>query len=492
MLCQLGSPIAFLVVRHRKTSASNGRARSVRSLRGLGRNKLALVWAPLVVATLALLPAAVPAGTGARAFAQQPQQATVRGATVEGITEYTLANGLRVLLFPDPSKPTITVNITYLVGSRHEGYGETGMAHLLEHLLFKGTPKHPQIFQELTERGANPNGTTWYDRTNYFETFPASDENLEWALDLEADRMVNSFVAREHLESEMTVVRNEFESGENDPFNVLFERVLSTAFLWHNYGKSTIGARSDIENVPIERLQGFYRKYYQPDNALLVVAGQFDEERTLALIEQKFGAIPRPVREGASMLYPTYTMEPTQDGERSVTLRRVGDVQVVIAAYHMPPGSHEDYAAVDILAHVLGDTPSGRLHKALVETGKAASTGAYGFQLREPGVLFLFAQVRADQSLEEARDILLSTVEGLVTQPPTQEEVERARTALLTEIELSLNSSERVGLRLTEWAANGDWRLIFIHRDRLRALTTEHVGRVASAYLKPSTRTVGL
>jgi len=169
-----------------------------------------------------------------------------RGASVEGITEYDLSNGLRVLLFPDPSKTSTTVNITYLVGSRNENYGETGMAHLLEHMLFKGSPNHRNIPQELTEHGARPNGTTWFDRTNYFETFQGTDENLNWALALESDRMVNSFVAKKDLDSEMTVVRNEFEMGENNPASILEERVLSTAYLWHNYGKSTIGSRSYI------------------------------------------------------------------------------------------------------------------------------------------------------------------------------------------------------------------------------------------------------
>ncbi|MCC6743258.1 MAG: insulinase family protein, partial [Acidobacteria bacterium] len=176
-----------------------------------------------------------------------------RVTSVEGITEYRLANGLRVLLFPDQTKQTITVNITYLVGSRHENYGETGMAHLLEHLVFKGTPNHQNIPQELTQHGAQPNGTTSFDRTNYFETFAATDENLDWALDLEADRMVNSFIAKKDLDSEMTVVRNEFERGENSPSGILFQRIFSTAYLWHNYGKSTIGAKSDLENVPIDR-----------------------------------------------------------------------------------------------------------------------------------------------------------------------------------------------------------------------------------------------
>src|SRR3989449_1880770 len=290
-----------------------------------------------------------------------PLAAQQQITSVEGITEYRLANGLRVLLFPDQSKPTVTVNITYLVGSAQEGYGETGMAHLLEHLQFKGSKGHTNIYQELTSRGARTNASTWFERTNFFETLQATDANLQWALGLEADRMVNSFIARKDLDSEMTVVRNEFERGENDPSSVLEERVLSTAFLWHNYGHSTIGARSDIENVPIDRLQAFYRRFYQPDNAILLVAGKFDEAKTLGLVTKYFGPIPKPQR----VLQSNYTVEPTQDGERSVTLRRVGEVQGVVVAYHLPAGSHPDFAALDVAGAVLGVSPSGRLYKAL-------------------------------------------------------------------------------------------------------------------------------
>ena len=182
--------------------------------------------------------------------------------SVEGITEYKMDNGLSVLLFPDNSSQTITVNITYKVGSRNEGYGEKGMAHLLEHMAFKGTPGHPNIPQELSSHGARPNGTTWYDRTNYYETFNATEDNLDWALDLEADRMVNSFIAKKDLDSEFSVVRNEFEMGENNPSGVLEEQVNNAAYLWHNYGKSTIGSLSDIERVPIDNLKAFYKKYY--------------------------------------------------------------------------------------------------------------------------------------------------------------------------------------------------------------------------------------
>src|SRR4051794_12493284 len=243
-------------------------------------------------------------------------------ASVGGIPEYRLDNGFQVLLFPDPSKPTVTVNLTVLVGSRHEGYGETGMAHLLEHMVFKGTPTHPNIPRALQERGARFNGSTWVDRTNYYETMPASEDNLNFALALESDRLVNSFVKQEDLLSEMTVVRNEFERGENSPSNLLNQRMMSAAYDWHNYGKSTIGNRTDIERVPIKNLQAFYKKYYQPDNCLLVIAGRFDEAKTIKAVEKYFGALPKPTRK----LDRTYTEEPAQDGERAVTLRRVGDV----------------------------------------------------------------------------------------------------------------------------------------------------------------------
>src|SRR5213593_605365 len=409
--------------------------------------------------------------------------------SVEGITEYRLqSNGLRILLFPDLSKPTITVNVIYLVGSRQENYGETGMAHLLEHLLFKGSTKHTNVPKELQDHGSRPNGTTWFDRTNYFETFQASDANLEWALDLEADRMVNSFVAQKDLDSEMTVVRNEFERGENSPMDVLEERVMSTAFLWHNYGKSTIGARSDIENVPIERLQAFYRNYYQPDNAILLVAGKFDEARTLGLITKYFGPIPKPQR----VLQPNYTVEPTQDGERSVTLRRVGEVQGVVVAYHLPAGSHPDFAALNVAAEILGDSPSGRLYKALVETKKATNVAGYSYQLKEPGVALFSTSVRKESSLEDARATLLRTIDDVASKPFTSEEVERARARMLKEFDLLLNSSDRVGLRISEWAGMGDWRLMFLNRDRVRNVTPDDVQRVAKHYLKPDNRTVGL
>lgn len=414
-------------------------------------------------------------------------QGITRVTSVEGIAEYRLPNGLRVLLFPDQAKQTITVNITYLVGSRHENYGETGMAHLLEHLVFKGTPKHPNIPQELTTRGTSPNGTTWYDRTNYFETFAATEDNLDWALDLEADRMINSYIAKKDLDSEFSVVRNELESGENDPTGVTIQKLMAVAFDWHNYGKDTIGARSDVENVPIDRLQAFYKRYYQPDNAVLLVAGKFDEAKTLNLINQKFGAIPKPDR----VIAKNYTIEPVQDGERTVTVRRVGDIQFVAAGYHVPPDSHPDMATMEVLQSIMTTPPSGRLYKSLIESKKAVQTFPFNPPMKEPGYLMFGAVVDKAASLEAARDAMIDTLENFAKEPPSAEEVERAKTAYLKNVDLILSDPNRIGLGLSDYIARGDWRLFFIQRDRVKGVTPADVQRVARSYFKTQNRTIG-
>jgi zinc protease len=408
--------------------------------------------------------------------------------SVEGITEYRLDNGLRILLFPDPSASRVTVNCTVLTGSRQEGYGETGMAHLLEHMVFKGTPQHPDVPKALRDHGASFNGTTWYDRTNYFETMDGTDENLEFAIRLEADRLVNSYIRREDLASEMTVVRNEFEMGENNPEYMLRQRMIAVAYEWHNYGKSTIGNRSDIERVPIENLQGFYRKHYQPDNAVLVVAGKFDEKKALGYIGKYFGPLKKPARK----LDTTYTEEPPQDGERNVILRRVGTVGAVGAAYHIPAGAHPDFAAVEVLEQVLVPEPSGRLYKALVVAKKASSLRGGAEALHDPGTFMVMAQVDRGQPVEEVRDIMLKVLENLPQEKVTAEEVARAKAKLLRDRELRLAKSNTIGTELSEWAAMGDWRLLFLHRDRVAKVTADDVNRVAAKYLIRNNRTAGV
>lgn len=413
--------------------------------------------------------------------------------SIEGITEYRLDNGTQVLLFPDPSKSMVTVNMTVFVGSRHEGYGEAGMAHLLEHMLFKGTPSHPDVPKALTARGADFNGTTWLDRTNYYETLPATSErqaqeNLEFALRFEADRLLASHVRAEDLASEMTVVRNEFERGENSPQRVLMQRVQAAAYEWHNYGRSTIGNRSDIERVPIDRLQAFYRKFYRPDNIMLVVAGKFDPEQCIDLVEKYFGVLKSP----DMPLDRTYTTEPPQDGERTVVLRRVGNTQLIDLAYHVPSGGDRDYAAVEMLAYIFGAEPSGRLYKELVLTELASSTNAYAMALHDPGLIMFGAEVAKEKSLEEARQALIDTVEKVGDKPITQDELNRARTQFLKDRELRSNDSKEIAIELSEWASQGDWRLYFLFRDYIEAITADEVTAAAKKYLLRTNRTVGL
>ena len=410
-----------------------------------------------------------------------------QAASVEGVTEYRLANGLRVLLMPDASKPTTTVNVTYLVGSRHENYGETGMAHLLEHLVFKGTPTIPNVFAELGRRGMRFNGTTSFDRTNYFETFSANDESLDWALAMEAERMTGSTFSKADLDTEMSVVRNEFEMGENNPRLVLWKRLQALAFDWHNYGNVTIGARSDVENVDIDRLRAFYRTYYQPDNAALIVAGRFEPTKTLAAIVKHFGPIPKPAR----VLPRFYTTDPVQDGERTVTVRRAGSQKLVGILFRTMSGAHPDAVAVDALGEIMTIAPAGRMYRALVETKKATAVETWMLGLADPGTLIFWAQVPLEDPVEPARDAMIATLADLAKQPITAEEVARVRAKSINSYDQLFNDPEKLAVAFSEAIALGDWRLIYLGRDQWRRLQPADVQRVGLAWLKPANRTVG-
>lgn len=443
---------------------------------GCGANATPIVAAPAPVRPARPLPPVA---------VRPPNASKVR--SVEGITEYALPNGFRFLLVPDGTQSTVTVNVTYFVGSLHEGNGETGMAHLLEHMTFKGTPTHHNVMKLIDGRGGHGNGSTWNDRTNYFETISAAGDNLDWALALEADRMQNCTIAEDELKTEFSVVRNEFEMGENNPQGILDERMTSTAYLWHNYGKSTIGSRSDIERVPVVALRAFYNKYYQPDNAMLVVSGKFDQPATIAAIERHFGVIPKPAR----VLVPPYSVEPVQDGERSVTLRRNGDVHVVGTTYHTVGGGSPDYAAVSAAISILTRKPSGRLYKALVSTKLAANVAGSDYAFRDPGVATFMTEVRDPKNVAKVRDALIANVEGLGSAKLDDAELERWRNSELKEFDLLFANSESVAIQLSEYAALGDWRTLFAHREQVKKVTLADVTRIAKTYFKASNRTLG-
>ncbi|QPF73361.1 insulinase family protein [Roseateles sp. DAIF2] len=404
-----------------------------------------------------------------------------------GISEYRLANGLQVLLFPDASRPSITVNLVYRVGSRHEGAGEAGMAHLLEHLLFRGTPEFPDIPGELSRRGIAYNGSTTADRTNYFSSFNADEATLAFMLKLEANRMLRSRILQADLEREMPVVRNELEIGENNPAQLLRQRVLGIAYRFHPYGQPTIGTLSDLQHVPIERLREFYRLHYRPDNAVLMVAGQVDPARALALIEREFGALPRPMRARPEV----YTVEPPQDGERVVSLRRVGGAPLLVAAYHVPALAHPDCAALALLTPLLVQSGSGSLHKALVEGKLANQVFAGGCGGWDPGLFHVGVAPAPGVELRELEQRLFEELESRSHQGFAAAEVQRAVTQFELGYRQILKQPERAVLLLSEAVAAGDWRLIFKTLEEARRVTPEDLRRVATRYLRASNRSYG-
>jgi len=424
--------------------------------------------------------------TAARTAA--PAAAPQKGASVEGITEYTLANGMKVLLVPDEAKPTITVNIVYKNGSRHESYGESGMAHILEHILFNGTKRFPGGMKELEALGAEFNGTTWLDRTHYYVSFKADDAKLLRALEIEADRMRNARVEQPILDKEMKIITNEFEIGENSPGRVLMQRVNHAAFDWHAYGRDTIGAKSDIQNVKLDYVRAYYDRFYQPDNAVLVVAGRIEEAKTLALVNKLFGAIPRPTR----TLHATYTVDGVQDGERSVTLRRSGGTPIVTVAYKVPAASHVDAATLNAVADMLTDTPGGRLYKALVETHLATEISSMGLGTQEPGLLQFIATLPKDGDPEKVKAVLIQELEGLGDKPFTQEELTAAKLRIAKQYDMQQADTKSLAIGLTEHIAAGDWRLFHLTRDRIAKTTTIAARNAAQTYFRTANRTVGM
>ena len=409
-------------------------------------------------------------------------------ASVEGMNEYVLDNGVKVLLFSDRSQPKITINSTVLVGSRDEGYQESGMSHLLERLLFKGTELYPRIQDALSDRGASFRGSTSFDRTSFIETLNATDENLEFAIQLEADRFVNGKLLSEDLQKEIAFVRSEMDKRDNSPVEALRDQMLSSCYRRHAYGRSLLGNKLDIERVSVESLRAFYRKHYRPDNVVLLIAGSFDEKKTIGLVRKYFGPIEKP----AVPIAKQYASEPPQEGERTTVTRRVGNVQLAGCLYHIPSGADPEFASLELLAAILADEPRGRLHKSLVETKKANKAHCDTFRVHDPGVLGFFVQVPPEKPIEEAQLALLSVLENMEANPISAEEVDWAKQQLLNKNELSSSKMESLADDLGDWAAIGDWRLYFLHRDAIEKATAEQIQQVALKYLVRNNRTLGL
>ncbi|CAA7390073.1 M16 family metallopeptidase [Chryseobacterium fistulae] len=420
-------------------------------------------------------------------FSQKIESPTFVG-NIEGIKEYSLNNGMRVLLLSDQSQSNMVVNIVYNVGSKDEGYGEKGMAHLLEHMLFKSTKNMGDIKKQLSDKGGQANGTTWFDRTNYYEIFPSSDENLKWSLQMEADRMINATILQSDLDKEFSVVRNEFEIGENNPTRVMMQNVFSSGYTWHNYGNSTIGSKEDIERVKAPTLRKFYEKYYQPDNATLIVAGKFDEKNALQYISEYFSAIPKPSRE----LGGTYTVEPAQNGEKYFEIKRNNDQQIIAAGYHTSAFADKDYAALAALYEILTSDPSGYLYKSLVETQKISSVWTFSPVVRDPGMVYFNFDVPKDKDLNQATNFVKAELDKVASNKYTADDLKRAKAKLIKDIENEKNNTVNFAINLTEIVGAGNYKLGFIYRDNVEKLTIEDINRVAQKYFKSNNRTLGV
>lgn len=406
------------------------------------------------------------------------------GQPINGVAQYQLANGLTVLLGPDESKPTMTINLVYKVGSRHEGPGEAGMAHLLEHMLFKGTTAIPDPKKELTRRGIDWNGTTWYDRTNYFGQFNASDSTRDWMLDWLADTMHNIQIDTGKLKSERPVVINEMEAGENSPNSVLYHQLMATAYGFHPYSRSVIGALSDVDAVHPSNLQTFYQRYYRPDNAVLIVTGQFDTKSTLTAIQERFGGIPRP---GTPIPQP-WTLDPAQQGEREVVVRRNGGVPLMLAGYHTPAGATRDNVALGLLAEMLTREPDGPLYRELVKPGYAVSVGASSTDLHDPGMLIFSATLASPDKQKLVWDTVRKVVEG--EQPLTQEALDRTKQDIRNGMQRLTDDPEALAMALTEAIAQGDWRLPFAQADWAEGMTLDEVKAAGRRWLVQDNRTL--
>lgn len=408
-----------------------------------------------------------------------------------GIDEYTLQrNGLSVLLCEDDTAPVIGFMVTYRVGSRNEAIGYTGATHLLEHLMFKGSKNFNKdagaiIFDLLEDKGALMNATTWLDRTNYFEVI--AKEHIEDVVAAEADRMRNAFIDEKDRLSEMPVVRNEFERGENSALEALDKQMWAAAYQAHPYHHSTIGWRSDIENVPIERLRKFYDDFYWPNNATVTVAGDFDPAHMLDLIRKHFG-----VHSPSPHLIPVaYTEEPPQEGPRRVIVRRADTQQLLCIAHKIPHGRHKDAHALHLLAAVLGYGKTSRLYKKLVDTELATNVDISAFPFHDNSLFMTYVTLAPRVSHQKVEKIVLAEYQKIIKMPPSKEELDRIKTSILAEEVHSRDGAYEVLSRVNEAIAAGDWALYTNYLSAIRKVTPAQVKEVAARYLKEDQSTTG-
>jgi len=408
-----------------------------------------------------------------------------------GIDEYRLdSNGLDVLIKPDHSAPVVTFNVTYHVGSRNEVTGTTGATHILEHMMFKGSehyndPAGNSIKQYLEKVGAGFNATTSEDRTNYYGTL--GRDSLEGYIAIEADRMRNLWLRDSDRQAEMTVVRNEYERGENDPGNALMKEVTAVAYLAQPYHHSTIGWRSDIEKVPTAKLRDFYDTFYWPNNATVTIVGDVDPAKALGLIKKYYGAIPR----SPNAIPVMYTEEPPQNGPRRVVVKRAGQLGSLMIAYKAPNGLDPDLPALNVLGSILSAGENSRLSKALVDTSLATQAAADIQPTHDPGLFLLMAGLAPDVKHEQVEKVMLAEIDKIKKEGVTPEEVARVVSQYRAQQAYGRDGTAGIAAALNEWIATGDWTQYVTYTDKVAKVTLADVQRVARTYLNEDQSTTG-
>jgi zinc protease len=408
----------------------------------------------------------------------------------ERVFETVLPNGLRVLLVEEPKAPVVTIQVWYRVGSRNEPIGKTGISHMLEHMMFQGTPRiGPKQFSLTVQRnGGVDNAYTTSDYTAYYENF-AADRAL-FGLTLEADRMAHLLIGEEQFQPERLVVIEERRLRIDDqPASVLGEVMRATAFLAHPYRWPIIGWRSDIEGYTRDDLVQHYRTYYAPNNATLVVAGDIKRDDLLPKIQELFGNIPR--RPDPAKLV---TVEPPQRGERRVSVKKEAELPLVFAVYHAPNLTHPDTFALDILAYVLGGGQSSRLHQRIVYEKQLASYASadYSGVHVDPYLFGVSAAPLPGKTAAEVEQALYAEIERIQREPITDRELQKAKNQIESEFIFAQDSVHQLATMLGAWESVASWKLLAGYLDGIRQVTAADVQRVAQQYLTPEKRTVAI
>ncbi len=412
-----------------------------------------------------------------------------------GTVDYTLDNGLRVLLKPVHTAPVVSNWIWYRVGSRNELPGKTGISHWVEHMMFKGTPTFPKgsIMLEVNRNGGVLNGFTGQDYTAYFETLPA--HRLDLGLRIESDRMANSLIDPDEVTSERTVIISEREGSENNQDWALYEDVISTAYHAHPYGHMVIGWKEDLRLITREDLYLHYKTYYGPHNAVLVIVGDIEVERVKERVNELFGPVPSGPPPPAVLVG-----EPVQQSERRVLMRQPGTTAYFHAVYHTCAAADADAFPLLMLESILSGTGLGgglptyrsaRLYRALVETEIATQASASYRPSLDPGVVHFEGTVRDGRSLAEFEAALENEIDRIRQEPVAEDELAKVRKQTRAQFAYTMERVSSQAYWLGWMEIMGDWRRLDTFAESLSAVTAEDVRRVAQKYLQQTNRTVG-